>query len=111
MLEKYLLNQYVHIHVNFKQLKEHIISIKSGKDFSLTIFQVAAPQKFQKEEKVPVILEVTDQMLAATWQSAYAGEIQAVGVLICEIYQIYISLFSSTGQTQMTIKKIPKETN
>lgn len=52
---------------------------------------MAAPQKFQKEEKVPVILEVTDQMLAATWQSAYAGEIQAVGVLICEIYQIYIS--------------------
>ena len=49
---------------------------------------MAAPQKFQKEEKVPVILEVTDQMPAVTWQNAGAGEIKAVGVLICEIYQI-----------------------
>ena len=52
---------------------------------------MAAPEKFQKEEKVPVIPEVTDQMPEVIWQNAGAGEIKAVGVLICEIYQMYIS--------------------
>lgn len=38
-----------------------------------------------------MILEVTNQMLAVTRQNKGAGEVKAVGIPICEVYQIYIS--------------------
>lgn len=73
---------------------------------------MAAPQKIQKGEKVsPVILEVTDQMPAVTWQNTSAEEVKAVAMPICEIYHICISfILKHRNRTQVIIKS-PKEIN